>query len=98
MQSTAAELLDQMIPYHEEIHHQCISVSAQILAFEMRCLDPEMLELGLEVFHQCILLLLKKHHLMHHFVSHMAQKICFLEHIMNDGVTYINKWIVAGKY
>jgi hypothetical protein len=96
--STAAELLDQMMPYLEELCQRGIPLSAQILAIEMLCLDPEMLELGLEVIRQRILRFLRKHHMTHHVVTHKAQNIRFHEHIMNDWVTYINRQIVAGKY
>ena len=96
--STAADLLDQMIPYLEELHQRGIPVSAQILAIEMLCLDPEMLALGLEVIRRRILRFLKKHHLTHRVVTHKAQNIRFHEHVMNDWVTYVNRQIVAGKY
>ncbi len=96
--STAADLLDQMIPYLEELHQRGIPVSAQILAIEMLCLDPEMLALGLEVIRRRILRFLKKHHMTHHVVTHQAQSICFHECMMNDWVMYVNKQIVAGKY
>jgi hypothetical protein len=96
--STMAKLLDQMIPYLEELCQQGIPVSAQILAIGLLCLDPEMMELQLEVIRWQILRFLKKQHMMHCVVTHKAQNIHFHEHIMNNWVTYNNRHIVVDKY
>jgi transposase-like protein len=96
--STPEDVLDQLLPYIENLREAGNAVSTTTVTVELIRRYPELLRIGFVPLRHRVLHFLKKRHYTFCVVTHKAQNHRYHVMVIDGWVGYINRQIVASAY
>ena len=95
---TLPHLMDQLLPFLEQLRDSGNAVSPATLTMELLRVVPELLAVGFVSLRCHVLHLMKNNHFTFQVVTHKVQNHRFHAAIIDDWTQYINRQVVAAHY
>jgi transposase-like protein len=96
--STPEDVMDQLLPYIENLREAGNAVSTSAVTVELIRRFPELLRVGFVPLRRRVLRFLKRRHYTFRVVTHKAQNHRYHVMVIDGWVGYINRQIVASAY
>jgi transposase-like protein len=95
---TPPHLMEQLLPFLEQLQERGNAVSPATLMMELLCVAPELLAVGFVPLRCRVLRFVKNNNFTFRVVTHKVQDHWFHMVIIDDWTRYINRQIVASQY